>query len=133
MKAISVFVLAAGLFSAAAQADVVADRLKEYQSQGGSNFSADAGKAMWTKKVVHADSEGKERACAVCHGEDLRKPGKHAKTGKVIDPLAPSANPERLTEVKQIEKWFKRNCEWTYGRECTAQEKGDFLSYIAKQ
>ncbi|MEA3244387.1 MAG: DUF1924 domain-containing protein, partial [Pseudomonadota bacterium] len=33
---------------------------------------------------------------------------------------------------KKIEKWFKRNCKWTLGRECTAQEKADFLAYIDK-
>lgn len=44
--------------------------------------------------------------------------------------MAPSANPERLTDVRKIEKWFKRNCKWTLGRECSAQEKTDLLLYI---
>ncbi|MFK5970948.1 MAG: DUF1924 domain-containing protein [Candidatus Marithrix sp.] len=30
----------------------------------------------------------------------------------------------------QIRKWFKRNCKWTLGRECNAQEKGDILKFI---
>ena len=55
------------------------------------------------------------------------------KTGKVIDPMAPSVNPKRFTDAKEIEKWFKRNCTWTVGRECTPQEKGDFLSYLRTQ
>ncbi|MCW8907187.1 MAG: DUF1924 domain-containing protein, partial [Sedimenticola sp.] len=50
--------------------------------------------------------------------------------GKAIEPMAPTVNPKRLTEVKQIKKWFVRNCKWTLGRECTAQEKGDFLAYL---
>src|SRR5574339_110132 len=109
-----------------AQADTVDDVLKGYQSQGAANFSAEKGKAMWTEK--HASKEGgPERSCSTCHGENLTMTGKHAKTGKPIEPMAPSANPKRLTDVKEIEKWFKRNCTWTLGRECTPQEKGDFL------
>ncbi|HCS12500.1 MAG TPA: hypothetical protein DIW28_01710, partial [Zetaproteobacteria bacterium] len=44
---------------------------------------------------------------------------------KRIEPMAPSVNPERLTDPAKIEKWFGRNCEWTIGRDCTAQEKAD--------
>jgi hypothetical protein len=44
--------------------------------------------------------------------------------------MAPSANKERFTDVKKIEKWFKRNCNDVLARECTAQEKGDFLKYL---
>ncbi len=46
--------------------------------------------------------------------------------------MSPSAYPERLTDSKKVNKWFKRNCKWTYGRECTAQEKSNFLVYIEK-
>jgi hypothetical protein len=56
--------------------------------------------------------------------------GKHAKTGKAIEPMAPSVNPKRLSDEKQIRKWFSRNCKWTLGRECTAQEQGDVLLYL---
>ena len=34
---------------------------------------------------------------------------------------------------KKIEKWFKRNCKEAWGRECTAQEKADFLTYLITQ
>ena len=34
------------------------------------------------------------------------------------------------TDPEHIEKWFTRNCKWTLGRECTPQEKGDFLLMI---
>lgn len=115
-----------------AQADTVDDVLKGYQAQGAANFSAEKGKAMWTEKHVSSEG-GPERSCATCHGENLTLTGKHAKTGKAIEPMAPSANPKRLTDVKEIEKWFKRNCTWTVGRECTPQEKGDFLSYLRTQ
>lgn len=115
-----------------AQANVVDGLLQQYQSQGAKKFDAQAGKAMWTKSFG-VSNEGKERRCSTCHEDDLRRGGKHAKTGKAIDPLAPSVNSKRLTDVADIEKWFKRNCEWTVGRECSAQEKGDFLSYIRSQ
>jgi len=51
----------------------------------------------------------------------------------VIDPMALSVNPERYTDPDKIEKWFLRNCKWTLGRECTAQEKGDVLTYLGSQ
>jgi hypothetical protein len=47
--------------------------------------------------------------------------------------MAPSVNPQRLTDARKIEKWFKRNCEWTWGRACTIQEKGDILRFLQQQ
>jgi hypothetical protein len=44
--------------------------------------------------------------------------------------MAPSVNPERLTDQRKITKWFKRNCKWTLGRECTHREQGDVLAYL---
>lgn len=106
--------------------------LAGYRAAGAKTFDAQAGKALWTRSFG-VSNEGKERRCSTCHTEDLRTQGKHVKTGKAIDPLAPSVNRERLTDAAKIEKWFKRNCEWTLGRECSAQEKGDFLAYIRTQ
>jgi N-dimethylarginine dimethylaminohydrolase len=51
-------------------------------------------------------------------------------TNKVIEPLSPTTNPERLTEVKQVKKWLRRNFRDVYNREGTATEKGDVLTYI---
>ena len=116
----------------AAHATPVTDLLQQYQAQGAGQFEAQAGKTLWTRSFG-VSSEGKERRCATCHTEDLRQTGKHIKTGKSIEPLAPSVNTKRLTDIAEIEKWFKRNCEWTLGRECNAQEKGNFLSYIRMQ
>jgi cytochrome c553 len=102
----------------------------KYRGTENLTFSADRGKEIWQKDGITQD--GKTRNCRTCHGEDLTKTGKHAKTGKTIDPLAPSANKERFTELKKIKKWFKRNCKWTFGRECTSQEKGDLLEYLSR-
>ena len=128
-------ILAASLLitPALVQASAIDERLAEYKTEGASNFSAAAGKAMWNKEVV--SEEGDKRSCATCHNSDLTKAGKHRKTGKVIAAMAPSVptmegEEVRYSEGKKIEKWFKRNCKWTYGRECTAQEKGDFLTYL---
>ncbi len=100
----------------------------QFKKEGATKFSAEAGKQNWTKEVT--SPEGDKRSCTSCHDADLTKPGKHNKTKKVIEPMAPSVNAERFTDQKKIEKWFKRNCEWTWGRECTAQEKGDFLKFL---
>jgi hypothetical protein len=118
------------LFAAPALADdAVASLLKQYESRGAARFTAATAEAMWTKAVMDAKS-GEQRRCSQCHSEDLRRVGKHATTGKAIEPLAPSVNPKRLTDPEHIEKWFLRNCKWTLGRECTPQEKGDFLVMI---
>jgi hypothetical protein len=124
--------LAMAAVSAHAQSGAVEQLLADYRGAGASAFDAQNGKAMWTRSYG-VSAEGKERRCSTCHNEDLRRPGKHVKTGKKIDPLAPSVNAERLTDVAEIEKWFKRNCEWTLGRECNAQEKGDVLAYLRNQ
>jgi len=105
--------------------------LQAYASQGATGVNAEQGKYLW-QKTYQGDSEFAERSCATCHTEDLTVPGKHIKTNKLIEPMAPSVNPQRLTDQKKIEKWFKRNCKWTMGRECTVQEKADFLLYLNK-
>jgi hypothetical protein len=100
--------------------------LKEYEKEVGGTFSADSGKQFWYK-----DNDG--RSCTSCHTDSLLVKGRHERTGKIIEPMAPSVNPERLTEVKKINKWFLRNCKWTIGRECTTREKGDILQWLSKQ
>ena len=133
LRQITVIVLGitgTGLLSTA-QADPVSELLQNYKSQGAGPFSSDAGESLLRSEGMTKD--GKLRNCTSCHGEKLTSKGEHIVTGKTIQPLAPSANPERLTDRKKIEKWFRRNCKWTFGRECTAQEKGDFLSFLKTQ
>jgi hypothetical protein len=130
VKSFRVLLIAgAMLCSAGAHADTVGDLLKQYEAQGASRFTAATAEAMWTKTFNDAKT-GEPRKCATCHSEDLRRTGKHAVTGKAIEPLAPSANPKRLTDAEHVEKWFSRNCKWVLGRECSPQEKGDFLVMI---
>ncbi|MGD8910966.1 MAG: DUF1924 domain-containing protein [Chromatiales bacterium] len=117
------------LWPIAAYSGSVETLLDTYRQQGAKQFSAGTGESLWTQ----VNTENKRRSCSDCHGSDLSQVGKHAKTGKRIEPMAPSANPQRLTDMAKIEKWFKRNCKWTLGRACTPQEKGDFLIFLQQQ
>lgn len=125
--------LAAGLallaLQTTASAVPVDELLQQFRAQGAGSFTVAAGEQLWERVVVDPKT-GQARRCALCHTADLRNMGKHATTGKAIEPLAPSANPERLTDRAKIEKWLARNCKWTLGRECTPQEKGDALTMI---
>lgn len=112
----------------AAPAGTLDGLLADYRSQGAGPFDAGAGKDLWERSFP-SDSGG-QRACTTCHADDPRQPGRHALTRKPIEPLAPSVNPQRLTDRRQIEKWLGRNCKWTLGRACTAQEKGDVLVFL---
>lgn len=119
------------LVASAAQADTVDDLLAAYKAQGAGPFNRSTGEALWQRRFPSAD--GAPRTCTSCYTSDLIKPGRHAVTGKTIEPLALSVNAKRLTDRRQVEKWFMRNCKWTLGRECTAQEKGDLLSFLRSQ
>ena len=61
-----------------------------------------------------------------CHSLGEQKDAKLRK----IPPLAPSANPKRLTDFDHVKTFLKSNCEMVFGRVCTAKEKGDVLSWI---
>lgn len=126
--------LTAGVLSTQASlaANTGEQLLESYRASGAGPFSAEAGGAMWTKSYPGKNGNS-ARSCATCHTKDLTREGKHQRTGKVIEPLAPRINPERLSDQGKVEKWFKRNCKWTLGRLCTPQEKGDFLLFIQAQ
>jgi len=91
---------------------------------GFAGFSAQRGEQFF--KARH----GNDWSCASCHSANPLAQGRHAKTGKVIAPLAPGANGERFTDPASVEKWFRRNCNDVAARPCTAQEKGDVLQYL---
>lgn len=106
--------------------------LARYRAAGAGPFSATAGEALWLAEHRTTAGDG-PRSCASCHGRDLRQGGRHAQTGKPIEPMAVSVNATRLSDPKKVEKWFLRNCKWTFGRECTPQEKGDFIDYMTNR
>ena len=134
LRTLNVVALSVGalLLSGQSHASVTNDLIIEYQKSGAQQPNLENARQLWSQKYVDKRGE-KTRSCASCHTENLRSSGKHVRTNKVIEPLAPSINSERLTDAKKIEKWFKRNCKWTFGRECSPQEKRDFLSYILNQ
>lgn len=124
-----VLVVAAGLTAQPALAETPAQVLASIES------SAKAAPAHLAFSAVRGEQffktrHGNDWSCASCHTDNPAAVGKHAKTGKPIQPLAPSANAERFTDPAKVQKWFKRNCNDVAGRVCTAQEQGDVLAYL---
>ncbi|WP_291987157.1 DUF1924 domain-containing protein [Candidatus Accumulibacter sp. ACC007] len=95
-----------------------------------SGFSAARGEAFHRQSF--AGGKADTPACTSCHANDPRTSGQ-TPAGKAIDPVALSASPGRYADPAKVEKWFKRNCKEVLGRECTAQEKGDWLSFMISQ
>lgn len=113
----------------AAQAGSPAVLLDAYRAEAAARIPSYAGPSVPRGDALfHA--RGRDWSCASCHTADPRQTGRHAVTGKPIRPLAPGADPARFTDRAKAEKWFKRNCKDTHGRECTAAEKADLLAYL---
>lgn len=93
-------------------------------------FSAARGKTLHTQSFTGGKAD--TPSCTSCHGKDPLAAGQTL-TGKAIKPLALSATPSRYADPAKVEKWFKRNCNEVLGRECTPQEKGDWLTYVQGQ
>jgi len=122
----------AGLLLTGTAAGSPVELIQNYKDTGAGPFSATAGRTAWTREH-RPGADGNPRSCASCHDSDPSRAGRHAKTGKPIEPMAVSVNPGRLQDPKKVEKWFRRNCRWTLGRECTPQEKGDFIEFITSR
>lgn len=124
------FALLLGALFGSAQANPAL--LAQYQQQAKqqnpafSGFSAERGKALYYREST---ASGKTMSCASCHTSDPRKPGK-TPAFRTLEPFAPSITPARFSDVKKVEKWFLRNCDDVFKRECSPQEKGDLLSWI---
>jgi cytochrome c553 len=108
----------------AARAATPADALAGYTAAAGTAPATTRGQALFTT------THGREWSCASCHGNVPTRGGKHASTGKAIEPLAPAANASRFTDPAKTEKWFRRNCNDVMGRECSAAEKADVLAWL---
>jgi mono/diheme cytochrome c family protein len=93
-------------------------------------FSADRGQSLF--KSNFSSGKPETPSCTTCHTADPRKKGQ-TRAGKDIDPMAASVNPQRYTDREKAEKWFGRNCRNVLGRECTATEKGDFITFMIAQ
>jgi hypothetical protein len=118
--------LVSGSWMPASAADTtIAQQLAQWSAQAGAPGDAVRGQAFFGSK------HGGQWACASCHGTPPTGPGKHAGTGKTIDPLAPAFNPKAFTDAARVDKWFRRNCKDVLSRECSAAEKADVLAYLA--
>jgi hypothetical protein len=116
---------------------------------GFAGFSAERGAAFYLRS--HQVDEMGSVSCASCHQPDPRKaagahhdqipcrachvvfsrqPEGQRPTRRELRALAPSANPERFTNEWRTEYWFGYNCKLLLGRECTAQEKGDLITWL---
>ena len=93
-------------------------------------FSAARGEKLHVTKF--AGGKPDTPACTACHADSPRSAGR-TPAGKVIEAVAVSVTPTRYTDPAKVEKWFKRNCNDVLGRECTALEKGDWLSFMINQ
>ena len=125
----SVLALVAGLLTQSAFAETPAEVLATFKAEatgtpGFQEFSATRGENFFKAKHNH------NLSCSTCHTDNPAAQGKHSETDKIIKPLAPAANEERFTDMKKVAKWFKRNCNDVLDRECTAQEKGDVITYL---
>ena len=119
------------LATAAATASTPAELQRTYAAEAASaspgfrGFSAERGRRFFTS------AHGNDWRCASCHTDLPTAEGRHAVTGRALRPLAPAANPARLTDAAKVEKWFRRNCRDVVGRDCTAAEKGDVIAWLS--
>ena len=124
MKKATSLLIALALAAAGAMAATPAEQLAGYSAAA--KAAADPARGQ----KFFATQGTKEWSCSSCHGATPTGAGKHASTGKTIQPLAPAANAERFTDVAKTEKWFRRNCNDVLGRECTPGEKADVLAWL---
>ena len=101
------------------------------QNPNFTGFDATRGESLFISK--HTGKKGGEMSCTSCHTTNLKNSGQNVNTNKPITALAPSANPARLTDVAEVQKWLRRNFNDVFAREGTALEKGDVLTYINNQ
>ncbi|MGC2857550.1 DUF1924 domain-containing protein [Novispirillum sp. DQ9] len=91
-------------------------------------FSAARGEELFRTRWAKGDE--RTPACTACHTDDPRQPGRNAKTGRPIDPVAVSVVADRFTDGEKVEKQFRRDCDSVLGRACTALEKGDYITFM---
>ncbi len=115
---------------AQAQDTSPAELLKGFEAQAGAKGSAARGQALFTG--THTGGKPETPSCITCHTRNLKARGQ-TRAGKVIEPMALSVNPQRLTDSAKVAKWLRRNCKTVLGRECTAAEKADVVAFLMTQ
>lgn len=94
-------------------------------------FSAQRGETLFRTRWAGGDA--RTPSCTACHTDNPRQPGKNAKTGRDIEPVAVSVNAKRFIDMAEVEKQFGRDCKSVLGRDCRVVEKGDYLTFMAGQ
>ncbi len=90
--------------------------------------SVTEGKMFFNRKIKMPN--GKEMACASCHTTNPANVGKHALTGKSIEPLSPAVNKKRFNDLDKVEEKFTEHCNEIIGTDCTAAEKANYIIYL---
>ena len=101
--------------------------IEQYSAEAGAAASPENGQTLFM--ATHSGGKPDTPSCTTCHSADPTKGGQ-ARTGKPIDPLSPTVNANRFTDTKFVEKWFGRNCNSVLGRDCSAQEKADIITWL---
>jgi hypothetical protein len=103
-----------------------AELLAGYSAEARAAPSPERGKTLFTTNF------GREMgwSCASCHGAVPTKDGRDDVSEKPIKPMAPAFNPARFTSKVKVENAFRLNCRDVVGRDCTAAEKADVLSWL---
>lgn len=132
LPVLAALTLATGAAGAADPRDALLARYAAEARQADPNFQGfDAARGRALYFGPHAGGRNPQLgACAACHTKDPRQTGQHVESKRSIDPMAASANPARFTKDTKVEKRFTRDCPDVIGRACTAQEKGDFITYL---
>ncbi|MCX7628285.1 MAG: DUF1924 domain-containing protein [Methylophilaceae bacterium] len=133
-KYVSSLLVALGVVSLPVYADVasaqkLADKYATFAKNINPDYtpSAEAGKAFFNRKIL---VRGKEVSCSSCHTENPAAEGRHITTKKPIKPLAPSVNTARFSNLDKVETNFEKHCYEVIGRDCTAAEKADYITYL---
>ena len=100
------------------------------KTQTFAGFSVERGRDLYF--ASSATGKPDTPSCTSCHTNAPINNGL-TRAGKAIDPMALSKTPTRYTDPEKVEKWFRRNCNSVLGRDCTAIEKGDFITFMTTQ
>lgn len=136
-KYVYALILACGIISLPAHADVAsAQKLADKYAAIAKNIdpnskglSAEAGRAFYTKEITVNGVKGKI-SCSACHTDNPANAGEDINTKKKIKSLAPAVEPKRFSNIEKVEKNFDKHCLDVIKRDCTAQEKGDYITYL---
>lgn len=134
-KLIVALLIALGVLSLNAQADVETAKAfaRKYAvvakniNPDFKGFYPDMGRNFFKRELT---LKGQQVSCSSCHTDNPANPGKHIVTHKPIKPLSPVIEKTRFSNLEKVEEKFVEHCNEILGRDCTAQEKGNYIAYL---